>query len=67
MVLPWQRLLVRIFELARSRILSDLKLGKQAPGYKAATKALDRLIALLQSHNQTSERSSTGDTERSTS
>ncbi len=31
----------------RDCILADLKLGKQAPGYKAATKALDRLIALL--------------------
>jgi hypothetical protein len=31
----------------RDRILSDLKLGKQASGYKAAVKALDRLIALL--------------------
>ena len=33
----------------RDRVLSDLKLGKQAPGYKAATKALDRLIALVRS------------------
>jgi len=31
----------------RDLILADLKLGKQAPGYKAATKALDRLIAEL--------------------
>lgn len=31
----------------RDRILSDLKLGKLAPGYKAAVKALDRLIVEL--------------------
>ncbi len=36
-------------EAMRDRILSGLKLGKQAPGYKAATKALDRLIAQLRS------------------
>ena len=29
------------------RILFDLKLGKQAPGYKAAQKALNRFIAEL--------------------
>lgn len=39
-------------EATRARILSGLKLGKQAPGYKAATKALDRLIAELQSSPQ---------------
>jgi len=32
-------------ELLRDRILLDLKLGKQAPGYKAAQKALNRFIA----------------------
>jgi hypothetical protein len=34
-------------EAIRNRILSELKLGRQAPGYKAAAKALDRLIAQL--------------------
>ncbi len=34
----------------RNRILSGLKLGKLAPGYKAAAKVLDRLIALLLEH-----------------
>ncbi len=29
------------------RILLELKLGKQAPGYKAAQKALNRFIAEL--------------------
>lgn len=32
-------------ELLRDRILLDLKLGKQAPGYKAVQKALNRFIA----------------------
>ena len=31
------------------RILLDIKLGKQAPGYKAAQKALNRFIAELAS------------------
>ena len=35
------------FEALRDRILLDLKLGKQAPGYKAAQKALNRFIAEL--------------------
>jgi hypothetical protein len=34
-------------EALRERILLDLKLGKQAPGYKAAQKALNRFIAEL--------------------
>lgn len=34
-------------ELLRDRILLDLKLGKQAPGYKAIQKALNRFIAEL--------------------
>lgn len=34
-------------EALRDRILFDLKLGKQAPGYKAAQKALNRFIAEL--------------------
>ncbi len=34
-------------EALRDRILFDLKLGKQAPGYKAAQKALNRFIAKL--------------------
>ncbi len=36
-------------EALRDRILLDLKLGKQAPGYKAAQKALNRFIAELAS------------------
>jgi metal-responsive CopG/Arc/MetJ family transcriptional regulator len=31
-------------DAVRDRILSELKLGRQAPGYKAAAKALDRFI-----------------------
>ncbi len=34
-------------ELLRNRILLDLKLGKQAPGYKAVQKALNRFITEL--------------------
>ncbi|MGL5922468.1 hypothetical protein [Chroococcidiopsis sp.] len=34
-------------EAVRERILSGLKLGRQASGYKAAAKALDRFIAEL--------------------
>ncbi len=34
-------------EAMRNRILKDLKLGKQAPGYRAAAKALDRFISEL--------------------
>ena len=34
-------------EALRERILLDLKLGKQVPGYKAAQKALNRFIAEL--------------------
>jgi hypothetical protein len=34
-------------EALRDRILFDLKLGKQAPGYKAAQKALNRFITKL--------------------
>lgn len=34
-------------ETLRDRILLDLKLGKQAPGYKAAQKALNRFITEL--------------------
>lgn len=36
-------------ETLRERILVDLKLGKQAPGYKTAHKALRRFIAELSS------------------
>ncbi len=35
------------FEAIRNRILFELKLGRQASGYKAAQKALNRLIAEL--------------------
>jgi len=38
---------IRDLESLRDRILFDLKLGKQAPGYKAAQKALNRFIAEL--------------------
>ena len=34
-------------EALRERILLDLKLGKQASGYKAAQKSLNRFIAEL--------------------
>ena len=34
-------------EALRDRLLFDLKFGKQAPGYKAAQKALNRFIAEL--------------------
>lgn len=34
-------------EAIRDRVLTELKLGKQAPGYKGAVKALNRLIALI--------------------
>lgn len=34
-------------ENLRDRVLFELKLGKQAPGYKAAQKALNRFIAQL--------------------
>ncbi len=38
------------FDLAklRDRVLAELKLGKQAPGYKAAQKALENFIKLLE-------------------
>jgi hypothetical protein len=35
-----------IIETLRDRILSELKLGKQAPGYKTALKALNHFITL---------------------
>ena len=37
-------------EVLRERVLSSLKLGKQAPGYKAAVKALDLFIGEVRSH-----------------
>lgn len=36
---------------ARDRILLELKLGKQAPGYKAVPQALNRFIAELTYQN----------------
>jgi len=33
------------YQVMRDKVLASLKLGKQAPGYKAAVKALDRFIA----------------------
>ncbi len=38
---------VRELEILRDRVLSKLKLGTQASGYKTAQKALNRLIAEL--------------------
>ena len=38
-------------EAVRERILSGLKLGKQAPGYKAALKALERFTDELRAHS----------------
>ena len=36
-------------EVLRDQVLYDLKLGKQAPGFKAALKALNRFISYLRS------------------
>lgn len=36
------------YEVIRDKVLNSLKLGKQAPGYKSAVKALDRFIAEIQ-------------------
>lgn len=36
------------YQAIRDKVLTSLKLGKQAPGYKSAVKALDRFIAELQ-------------------
>ena len=38
-------------ETLRNQVLQELKLGKQAPGYKAALKALNHFIALLTSQH----------------
>ncbi|PSM45463.1 hypothetical protein C7Y66_30230 [Chroococcidiopsis sp. CCALA 051] len=38
---------VAALEILRDRVMSELKLGKQAPGYKTAQKALNRFIAEL--------------------
>ncbi|MBD2254802.1 hypothetical protein [Nostoc parmelioides] len=38
---------VRELEILRDRVLSELKLGKQATGYKTAQKVLNRFIAEL--------------------
>lgn len=35
------------YQVIRDQVLNNLKLGKQAPGYKSAVKALDRFIAEL--------------------
>lgn len=40
---------VAILETLRDQVLLQLKLGKQAPGYKAALKSLNHLIAALTS------------------
>lgn len=43
-------------ETLRNQVLLELKLGKQAPGYKAALKALNHFIAALNSqYTQQSE------------
>ncbi|WP_017313973.1 hypothetical protein [Mastigocladopsis repens] len=39
--------MVAELEILRDRVLSELKLGKQAPGYKTAQKALNRFIVEL--------------------
>lgn len=39
-------------EAIRDRILADLKLGKQAPQYKAAAKALDQFIKEIKSDSE---------------
>lgn len=49
-----ERAVIALLQMAelenlRNRILFDLKLGKQASGYKAAQKALNRFIAELPS------------------
>ena len=38
----------RDYQSIRDKVLHSLKLGKQAPGYKSAVKALDRFIAEIQ-------------------
>lgn len=38
---------VAALEILRDRVMSELKLGKQAPGYKTAQKALNRFITEL--------------------
>lgn len=40
---------VATLESLRNQVLLELKLGKQSPGYKAALKALNHLIAVLKS------------------
>lgn len=42
-----ENFLAPALEELRERVLSSLKLGKQAPGYKAAQKALERFISEL--------------------
>ncbi len=36
------------YQTLRDKILNSLKLGRQAPGYRSAVKALDRFIAAIQ-------------------
>ncbi|MCC5651869.1 hypothetical protein LC609_18980 [Nostoc sp. XA013] len=43
------RLRVTTLETLRDKVLLELKLGKQAPGYKAALKALNHFIVVLTS------------------
>lgn len=38
----------RDYQLIRDNVLAGLQLGRQAPGYKSAVKALDRFIAEIQ-------------------
>ena len=38
----------RDYQVIRDKVLTNLKLGKQAPGYKSAVKALNRFIAEIQ-------------------
>lgn len=50
-LLAQEQLILPDLEAIRDHILKDLKLGKQAPGHKAAVKVLDRFIAELRSPN----------------
>ncbi len=43
------RLRVTTLETLRDKVILELKLGKQAPGYKAALKALNHFIVVLTS------------------
>ncbi|MDF5729523.1 MAG: hypothetical protein PUP92_16305 [Rhizonema sp. PD38] len=46
---PSKPLTLATLETLRNQVMVELKLGKQAPGYKAALKALNHFIGLLTS------------------